>query len=43
MSLVAASEREIGQTEYSNIFGVADCIIDLRALVEMYGKAYHRR
>ena len=26
--LVAASERERGQTKDSNIFGVADCIID---------------
>ena len=43
ISLVAASERERGQTGYSNITGVADCIIDSDSLVEMHGKAYHRR
>ena len=43
ISLVAASEREKGQTGYSNITGVADCVIDSDSLVEMHGKAYHRR
>ena len=41
--LVAASERERGQTESSNTFGVADCIRDSKTLAEVYGKTHHSR
>ena len=34
ISLVAASERERGQTDCSNTVGVADCIIHCKLLAE---------
>ena len=40
---VVASEIGRAQTRSSNTPGVTDYISDLTNLIEMFGKAYHRR
>ena len=40
---VVASEIGEAQTRSRNTPGVKDCINDLTSLLEMFGKAYHRR